>query len=131
MDPALVRRMRDFYAAYERGDVDAVLEGIHPDVKLINPEYAIDGGVRHGHEGMRAAFRSLHEQFDYERVEIEQLEEGPDGVVGVFRTIASGRASGAPIDQSFAHVFRFRDDLVVEFLWFRTLDEGRRAVGLD
>jgi ketosteroid isomerase-like protein len=131
MDPALVRRMRDFYAAYARGDVDAALEGFHEGVTLINPEYAIDGGVRHGHEGIRAAFTSLHDQFDYERIEIEHLEEGPDGVVGVFRMVASGRASGAPIDQCFTHVFRFRDDLVVEFLWFRTLEEGRRAVGLD
>jgi ketosteroid isomerase-like protein len=130
MDPALERRIRDFYAAYERGDVDTVLGGVHPDATLVNPEYAIDGGERHGHEGMRAAFRSLYDQFDYERIEIERLEEGPDGVVGVFRMVATGRASGAPVDECFTHVFRFRDDLVVEFLWFRTLDEGRRAVGL-
>jgi ketosteroid isomerase-like protein len=96
MDAALVRCLRDFYEAYERGDVDAMLEGVHADVTLINPDYAIDGGIRHGHEGMRAAFTSLHDQFDYERIEIERLEEGPD----------------------------------VEFLWLRTLEEGRRAVGL-
>jgi ketosteroid isomerase-like protein len=130
MDPALERRLHDFYAAFGRGDVDAVLEAFDPDVRMINPEYAVDGGVRHGRAGVRAALEGLQEQFDYERIELEQIEEGPDGVLGVFRMVVSGRASGAPLDQCFTHVFRFRGDLVVEFLWFRTLEEGRQAVGL-
>jgi ketosteroid isomerase-like protein len=130
MDPALERRIRDFYAAFSGGDVDTVLESFDPDVKLINPEYAIDGGVRHGRAGVRAALAGLHEQFDYERIDVERLEEGPDGVLGVCRMVGSGRASGAPIDESFTHVFRLRGELVVEVLWFRTLAEGRRAAGL-
>jgi ketosteroid isomerase-like protein len=130
MDPALERRIREFYAAFGRGDVDAVLESFDPDVKLINPEYAVDGGVRHGRAGVRAALTGLHEQFDYERIDVEQIEQGPDGVLGVFRMVVSGRASGARLDQRFTHVFRFRGELVVEFMWFRTLAEGQRAVGL-
>jgi ketosteroid isomerase-like protein len=86
--------------------------------------------VRHGRAGLRAALTGLHEQFDYERIEVERLEEGPDGVLGVFRMVVSGRVSGAPLDQRFTHVFRLRDDLVVEFLWFRTVEEGRREIGL-
>jgi ketosteroid isomerase-like protein len=131
MDPALERRIYDFYAAFGRGDVDGFLELFDPDVKLINPEYAIDGGVREGRAGVRAALTGLNEQFAYERIDVEQLEEGPDGVVVVFRMVVSGRASGARLDQCFAHVFRFRGELVFEFLWFRTLAEGRRAVGLE
>ena len=34
---------------------------------------------------------NLHEQFDYERVEVEQIEEGPDGVLVVLRMVVSGR----------------------------------------
>jgi ketosteroid isomerase-like protein len=130
MDPAIERRIRDFYAAFSRGDVETALEAFDPDVKLINPEYAIDGGVRHGRAGMRDALNGLHEQFDYERIVVEHLEEGPGGVLGVFRMVVSGRVSGAPLDQCFTHVFRFRDGLVSEILWFRTLEEGRAAVGL-
>ena len=130
MDPALERRIRDFSAAFGRGDADGFLQLFHPDVKLINPAYAIDGGVRKGHAGVRTALTGLNEQFEYERIEVEQLEEGPNGVLGVFRMVVSGRASGARLDQCFTHVFRFRGELVFELLWFRTLEEGRRAVGL-
>lgn len=130
MDPATERRIRDFYAAFSRGEVEAALEVFAPDVKLINPEYAIDGGVRHGHAGLRDALNGLHDQFDYERIEVEHLEEGPDAVLGVFRMVVSGRVSGARLDQCFTHVFRFRGDRVVELMWFHTLEEGRRAVGL-
>ena len=107
------------------------MDAFDPDVRMVNPEYAVDGGVREGHAGMRAALEGLHDQFDYERIEVERLEEGPDGVLGVFRMVVSGRVSGAPLDQTFTHVFRFRGDLVLELLWFRTLAEGRRAVGLQ
>jgi ketosteroid isomerase-like protein len=130
MDPAVERRLRDFYDAFSRGEVEAVLEAFDPDVKLINPEYAIDGGVRRGRAGVRAALTGLQEQFDYERIEVERFEEGPEGVLGVFRMVVTGRVSGAPLDECFTHVFRFRGDLVVEFLWFRTLEEGRREIGL-
>ena len=130
MDPALERRIHHFYAAFGQGDVDALREAFDPDVKMINPEYAVDGGVRQGRAGVRAALTGLSEQFDYERIEVERIEEGPDGVLVVFRMVVSGRASGAPLDQCFTHVFRFRGELVIEFRWFRTLAEGRRAVGL-
>ena len=130
MDPVLERRIYDFYAAYGRGDVEGALELFDPDVKLINPEYAVDGGVRRGREGVRTALTALHEQFDYEGVEVERIEEGPDGLVVVFRVFVSGRASGAQLEQCLTHVFRFRDGLVVDFMWFRTLAEGQRAVGL-
>jgi ketosteroid isomerase-like protein len=130
MDPAAERRIRDFYAAFSRGEVETVLDAFDPDVRLINPEYAVDGGVRHGHAGLRDALNGLHDQFDYERIEVERIEEGPEGVLGVFRMVVSGRVSGAPLDQCFTHVFRFSGDLISELYWFRTLEEGRREVGL-
>jgi ketosteroid isomerase-like protein len=130
MDPAVERRIRRFYDAFSRGDLETALDAFDPEVRLVNPEYAVDGGVRHGRAGMRAALEGLHDQFEYERIEVERIEEAPDGVLGVFRMVVSGRASGAPLDQCFTHVFRFRGDLVVELMWFRTLAEGRRALGL-
>jgi ketosteroid isomerase-like protein len=130
MDPALERRIYDFYDAFGSNDRDRFVEVLAPDVKLINPEYAVDGGIRHGHHGVRAALLGLHDQFHCDRIEVERMEEGPDGLMVVFRMVVSGRTSGAPLDRCFTHVFRFRDDQVVELLWFRTATEGRRAAGL-
>ena len=130
MDAALERRIRDAYAAFTRGDIDAMLEGFLPDATMTNPEYAIDGGVRQGRDDLRAGFEALHDQFDYTDLRVEQLIEGPAGVLVMARMIVSGKGSGAPLDERFAHVFRLRDGQVVDFAWFRTEAEGRRAVGL-
>jgi ketosteroid isomerase-like protein len=131
MDPALEARIHGLYAAFGRADVEAFLEAFDPDATLVNPEYAVDGGVRQGHAQLGAALAALHEQFDYERIDVERIEQGPDGVVVVLRVTVSGRTSGARLQQDFTHVFRLRDELVVEFLWFNTPAEGRRAAGLD
>ena len=131
MDPALEARIHDVYAAYARGDVDTLLEAFAPEGLLVNPEYAVDGGVRRGSAQLGAALTALHEQFDYEELEVEQIEEGPDGIFVEIRIIVSGRSSRARLEQRFSHVLRLRDELVVELLWFKTPAEGRRAAGLD
>jgi ketosteroid isomerase-like protein len=130
MNPAIERRIHAFYDGFTRGDFESVLDSLHEDVRLINPEYAVDGGVRHGRAELRAALEGLHDQFDYERIEVEQIEEGPNGALGVFRMVVSGRVSGARLDQCFTHAFRFRDGLISEVYWFRTLEEGRKEIGL-
>jgi ketosteroid isomerase-like protein len=131
MDPALEARIHDVYAAYARGDVDALLEAFAPNATLVNPEYAVDGGVRQGRDELGAALIALHEQFAYEELEVERIEEGPAGVAVDIRMVVSGRSSGARLEQRFSHVLRLRDELVVELLWFSTPAEGRRAAGLD
>ena len=131
MDPALEARIHDVYAAYARGDVDTLLEAFAPEALLVNPEYAVDGGVRRGSAQLGAALTALHEQFDYEELEVERIEEGPDGIFVEIRIIVSGRSSRARLEQRFSHVLRLRDELVVELLWFKTPAEGRRAAGLD
>ena len=55
MDPVHERRIRDFYVGFSRADFEEVLEGFTEDVVLINPEYAVDGGVLHVRAGRRAA----------------------------------------------------------------------------
>ena len=114
-----------------RGDIDAVLDGFAEDATFTNPEYAVEGGVREGREAVRASLQALHEGFAYAGVAIEDLVEGPSGLLVVARMDASGRESGARMEVRFFHVFRLRGDEVVDFAWFRSLEEGRRAIGLD
>jgi ketosteroid isomerase-like protein len=130
VDAGLQQRIRDFYTAYARGDMDAALEGFHADATLTNPEYAIDGGVRRGREQLRAALQGLHEGFEFQGIEVDELHEGPDGVLVLFPLVLRGRGSGAPIEERFAHVLRLRDGRVADLAWFRTAAEGRRAAGL-
>jgi ketosteroid isomerase-like protein len=130
VEPAQERRIREAYTAFVRGDLDDALASFVPEATFTNPEYAVEGGVRVGHEQVRAGFESLHQQFDYTALDIEQLVEGPDGVLVVVRFQGRGKASGAPLDERFFHVFRMRGEEVLDFAWFTSLEEARRAVGL-
>ena len=79
---------------------------------------------------MREGLQNLHEQFNYESLEILEIDEGPNGLLVVARLRATGRASGVPIDETFTHVFGLRDGVVVDYRWFRTREEGLAAAGL-
>ena len=107
------------------------MEGLAADGTLTNPDYAVEGGVREGRDAVRAALQALQDGFDYTAVTVEELIEGPDGLLVVVYMEASGRESGAPLQGRFFHVFRFRGDEVVDFAWFVAREEGLRAVGLD
>jgi ketosteroid isomerase-like protein len=130
VDVALERRIRDGYAAFLRGELDRALEQFLPDATFTNPDYAIEAGVRRGREELRSGFRALYDGFDYAAIAVDELTEGPGGVLAVVRVSARGKGSGAPFEGTFAHVFRLHDGRVVDFAWFATPDEGRRAAGL-
>jgi ketosteroid isomerase-like protein len=130
VDPALEKRIRDGYAAFARGDVDAALEHFEADATMTNPEYDLEGGVVHGRDEVLAALRNLHEWFEYEAVEVEDLIEGPAGVLVVVHMRVRGRGSGAPIESRFFHALRTEQGRATALSWFATEEEGRRAVGL-
>jgi ketosteroid isomerase-like protein len=130
VDPAVEKRVRRAYAAFATGDFDAAMASFAPDVQLVNPDYAMEGGVRDGFDALRDGLQSLHDQFAYHSLEILEMDEGPSGLLVVARLKAFGRTSGVPIDETFTHVFGMRDGQVVSYRWFRTREEGLAAAGL-
>jgi len=130
MDPAVEEGIRRAYAAFAAGDIDTAMASFAPDVKMVNPDYAMESGVRRGLDSMRDGLQSLHDQFDYESLEILEMDEGPSGLLVVARLRAFGSASGVPIDETFTHVFATCDGQVVSYRWFRTREEGLEAAGL-
>ena len=124
------QNVRRAYAAFAAGDIDLAMASFAPDIQMVNPEYAMESGVRAGLDSMREGLQNLYDQFNYESLEILELVEGPDGLLVVARLRASGRASGVPIDETFTHVYGFRDGQVVSYRWFRTREEGLEASGL-
>ncbi len=130
MDPAFEQEIRDAYAAFAAGDVDGAMSKFFaPDAPYVNPEYAIEDSD-HGPDAVRRGLLTLHEHFVYESAEVEEIQEGPDGVFVLVRLKATGRGSGAPVDSTFAHVFRRRDGLMTSYEWYASRDEGLAAAGL-
>jgi ketosteroid isomerase-like protein len=126
MDPALERRIRQAYADFARGDLDAAMEGFAPSAELVDPEYSMEGGGT----GLRESFENMHVEFEYESVDVIHVEETPGGVLVEVRARATGKRSGVPIDETFTHVLDIEDGQVVTYRWFSTRAEGREAAGL-
>ena len=130
MDPDLERRIRGTYEAFARGDVDSVLDNFDEGSRVANPEYALEGGEAEGREAAAASFQSTLEWLNLESLDIEELVEGPKGVLVMIRLRGEGRGSGVPVDVRYAHAIEFEDDRVQRFTWFETREEGLAAVGL-
>jgi ketosteroid isomerase-like protein len=118
------------YAARLRGDVDALLAELDPDVEW-HPHLATLGGraVR-GHDGVREYLASLAEEWDDFRQEIEQVLDAGDEVVVFLNTYGRGRASGVEIELQVAHVLQFEDGKCVKSVTYLDRAEALNAAGL-
>ena len=117
------------YDAWNRDDLDAWLQTLHPEVEFqtsgLFPDF---DGVYRGHERVAEFWRRLREPWDEFRIEIAQLdEEGARfAVTGTLR--AKGGDSGLAVDMQFAHALRVRDELLAEIVVRRTIEEAREAL---
>jgi hypothetical protein len=101
--------IRSSYAAFNARDLDAVLEGLHPDVDWPN---AIDGGRVRGHEEVRAYWKRQFETID-PHVEPQAFSEDERGriVVDVHQVVRD-LAGDVIADQHVQHVYTISAGLI-------------------
>ena len=114
---ALVQRS---YVSFERGDIDAVLEDMHPDIEWHQAQGLPHGGFYRGVDDVR---RNIFEPLDAEWWDEftakpdEFLDAGDQVVVlGRYRGIAKG--TGKRLDVPFVHVWTVHDGRAVRFRQF-------------
>lgn len=130
MSHANVEATERIYAARLRGDVDALLAELDPDVEWQPHLAALGGRAVRGHEGVRGYLGSLAEEWDEFRQEPEQLLDAGDEVVVFLNTYGRGRASGVEIEMQVAHVLRFEDGRCVKNVTYLDRAEALSAAGL-
>jgi ketosteroid isomerase-like protein len=77
---------------------------IDPEVEVHDPPSLPDSEIRHGREGLRAAFESAANSFDNVVFEVEQIYDAGDDVVIFIRMHARGKESGVDLDVAVAHL---------------------------
>jgi ketosteroid isomerase-like protein len=122
--------IREAYARFATGDVEGALRLFSADAAYVNPVAALEPGTRRGIDEVASALRSIHEQIDFDQIEVRDIAEGPGCLLVTLRVEGRGRISGAPVDQLFYHVLRFADEQVTAFEWYTGRDEGVGAAGL-
>lgn len=99
------------YAAFNRRDLDAAIDLMHPDVDWPN---AWEGGRVQGRADVRAYWERQFEEIS-SRVEPLQVTEEPDGsvTVEVHQVVRDPRSGELLTDTRVRHRYRLDDDLIV------------------
>jgi ketosteroid isomerase-like protein len=85
--------LRRVYAAMDTDDMEAAFEYLDPEVQWVNPDYAVDPGIRKGHEGFATARANLHLVFgSFHHVLSEYVETGDKVLWHTVHRMSSERA---------------------------------------
>jgi uncharacterized protein len=118
--------------AGNRGDVDALLEELHPTIEWHSALHMLMGGeqtVFRGHEGVRKMLRDLDEAFAEIHIEVSEFRDLGDGLVAIGSTRTRGKASGAEMERPLAFVTEIRDGKTISVRAFLDRDEALEAAG--
>ncbi len=128
-----VEIVRKVFAAFDRGDIEAVLRWCDEDIVITQPaEVPGINPQQRGHQGVLEAFAIWPEQWDDFRVEVLGLIAAPaDNVIAKIRTRGRGKQSGVEVDMEFSFVFTVRDEKIIEWQLFLREDQAREAAGLS
>src|SRR5262245_53363109 len=124
--------------AFNRRDVDALLRLIHPDVVLKTAIASMEGegGVYHGHEGVRQWSRDLDEVVEDLHGELNELYDLGDGrYLCAGRFHGRGKVSGTEFDTPMAWVYIAEqtddDERFVRYEAYFEREQALQSLGLD
>jgi uncharacterized protein len=109
MSESNVAVLRGFYDAVARGDVDAVLDLLDPQVEWRAPESLPWGGTFHGHEGFRQFLAKVVDQPVEFRREVREYLDAGDRVVVLLRLFGRPRGGDTEFEVPEIHVWTMRE----------------------
>jgi ketosteroid isomerase-like protein len=127
-----VEIVRRGFDAYNRGDLDGLLERWAPDAVVDwSRSRGFDAGVFRGHDAIRAHWQRLLESFDEVRIElVEPIEEVEDGLLVVENLGYLRGRDGIEVQTRSALLITIRDGQTASFTLYQTKQEALEAAGL-
>ena len=117
------------YEALARGELEDLAGWLTPDVEYVNPEGAIESGVRTGTASFVAAADSVLHAWESWRMFPERFVPAGDQVAVVMRYEAVARASGLHVEGRESALLTFRGGRVSRYEWFQGPDDALAAIG--
>jgi ketosteroid isomerase-like protein len=115
------------FAAYNRGDLDALIEMYDTSVEFVT----LLLGSHHGREAIRQIFEENRESMPGYRLDAEEMIDAGDKVIAVVRVGGAGRVSEIALDDRIAFLFTIRDGLLIRQQTFRNRESALEAAGLS
>jgi ketosteroid isomerase-like protein len=109
----LADRILSAYESFNRGEVDAILDLLHPDVEWVPPPTSVEPEPLHGRDAVREYLEP--DFFESQNAEpLETIEKGNHLLV-VVRVRARGRGSGLELDETVHHLLTIAHGQAVRF----------------
>jgi ketosteroid isomerase-like protein len=90
------------YGAWNRGDLEAYLELLHPNVHISTSGVFPDLAREYSGRKRAATFwRQMHEPWEHFRIDVEHIEDEADWAIASLRFRARGAGSGVEVDMRF------------------------------
>ncbi len=124
----LVRRIHGIWASDGLG---AATELLDPGIEWVNPDDAVEPGVRRGLPSVIEADKSVNLSFDDVELDIEDFLDAGDHVVVIATLHARGRGSGATVNRRQGYVWTIANGRAVRFSWFNDPAVALEAAGLS
>lgn len=125
-----VEATRRSYEAFSRGDMDAVVADMHPEIEWHQAEGLPHGGLHRGlDEVRREIFAPLDAAWWAEfAAEPHEFLDAGDEVVVLGRYRGRAKETGKPLDVPFVHLWSFRDGRAWRFRQFLDTAGWREAL---
>ena len=121
------------YVAFARGDLDAVMADMHPEIEWHQAQGLPHGGFYRGRDEVRRnIFEPLDEEWwdEFTAAPDEFLDAGHEVVV-VGRYRGRAKQTGRQLDVPFVHIWTLRDSKAIRFRQFLDTAGWVDALGFD
>lgn len=123
--------VKGMYDAYARGDFEAGLSCLDPEIEFSQPADEPGGGTYHGHQGVIEAFSKWAGAWDDYRVEVEELVDVGEQVLARTRHRGRGKGSGADVEQEIFQLWTFSDGKIVRARMYYEEAGALKAAGIS
>jgi uncharacterized protein len=123
--------VRRGYDAFNRRDVETLLEAFHPEAEWHPLLAELGGRTYRGHEGVRSMIEEIDDSWDSFRTEVERIVDAGEHIFVFAHTSARGKASGVEADLDVVTVVEMRDGRALRVWSYATLEEALAAAGLE
>lgn len=125
----VVATLRNAYAAFNRGDIDAAVAGLDPQIEWSEPESFPGGGTYHGRDGAKRYLTQSRAAWAEVISEPEQFIDAGDRIVVFVHARVRAKESNDWQEVRLADVYTVRDGKIVAMRAFADRQEALRWVG--
>jgi ketosteroid isomerase-like protein len=116
---------------FNRGEFDASLATLPPEIEWDNTAAVPDGDTYRGREEVLSYWREIGGRWDDFRIVPERTVEGAACVLLLGRLIGRGVNSGVPVETTWDQVWRVEGDVPVRCENYTDRERAWRAAGLE